>query len=167
MCASAMASDQRPADITDEMMAKVDEIIKRSKDKPGSLIPVLQQTQIVCGYLPNYVQTHVARGLGIPGSSVFGVVTFYSFFTMKPRGRHTVRVCLGTACFVRGSGEALNRVQRELKVKVGETTPDRRFTVEAVRCLGACGLAPVTVVDNDTHRQLTSDKIMEVVNSYQ
>ncbi|MBF0531446.1 MAG: NAD(P)H-dependent oxidoreductase subunit E, partial [Deltaproteobacteria bacterium] len=88
-------------------------------------------------------------------------------FTMVPRGRHTVRVCLGTACFVRGSGATLDRVQRELGVKVGQTTPDRRFSLEAVRCLGACGLAPVTVIDSDTHRDATADKIMNVVKNYE
>jgi len=159
--------ETRPADITDEMMAEVDKILDRNRSKPGSLIPVLQQTQEVCGYLPYYLQEYVARGLGLPGSAVFGVVTFYSFFTLVPRGRHTVRVCLGTACFVRGAKETLQRLQRELKIKVGGTTEDRRFSLEAVRCLGACGLAPVTVIDHDTYRELTSDKVLEVLNHYE
>ena len=150
--------DQKPDDITDEMMLQVDEILRRHQKQPGSLIPVLQQTQNVCGYLPVYIQEYIAKGLGLPGSTVFGVVTFYSYFTMLPRGRHTIRVCMGTACFVRGAGETLNRVQRDLNIKVGETTGDRRFSLEAVRCLGACGLAPVTVVGDDTYRELTSDK---------
>ena len=159
--------ETRPADITDEMMAEVDKILDRNRSKPGSLIPVLQQTQEVCGYLPYYLQEYVARGLGLPGSAIFGVVTFYSFFTLVPRGRHTVRVCLGTACFVRGAKETLQRLQRELKIKVGGTTDDRRFSLEAVRCLGACGLAPVTVIDHDTYRELTSDKVLEVLNHYE
>jgi len=159
--------EKRPDDISDEMMARVDAILDRHRGQPGALIPVLQQTQNVCGYLPVYIQEYIARRLGIPGSTVFGVVTFYSFFTMVPRGRHTIRVCMGTACFVRGSGEALNRVQRELNVEVGGTTEDRRFSLEAVRCLGACGLAPVTVIDEDTHRELASDKIMKVIEQYQ
>ncbi len=164
---SELLAENRPDDITGEMMAEVDRIIGHHRGQPGALIPVLQKTQEVCGYLPPYVQDHIARGLGVPGSTVFGVVTFYSFFTMKPRGRHTVRVCMGTACFVRGANEALNRVQREYGVEVGGTTEDRRFSLEAVRCLGACGLAPVTVVGNDTHRFLTSDKIIDVLNKYQ
>lgn len=163
----AIRADVRPDDITDEMMAQTDAIIAKHLNKPGSLIPVLQKTQVVCGYLPLYLQQYIADGLGLPGSTVFGVVTFYSFFTMTPRGRHTIRVCLGTACFVRGAGEALARVKRELGVNVGETTEDRRFTLDAVRCLGACGLAPVTVIDEDTHRDLASDKIMDVVLSYE
>ncbi|MFH1138705.1 MAG: NAD(P)H-dependent oxidoreductase subunit E [Pseudomonadota bacterium] len=157
----------RPDDITLEMMAKVDEIIESNRETPGALIPVLRNTQEICGYLPVFVQEYIAKGLGIPGSTVFGVVTFYSFFTMVPRGRHTVRVCLGTACFVKGAGEALARVKRELGLEIGGTTADRRFSLEAVRCLGACGLAPVTVIDQDTHRALTSDKIMKVVNLYE
>ena len=163
----AIRADARPDDINDEMMSKIDAIITGHRSKPGALIPVLQKTQEVCGYLPIYIQQYVADGLGIPGSTVFGVVTFYSFFTMTPRGRHTIRVCLGTACFVRGAGEALARVKRELGVDIGGTTEDRRFTLDAVRCLGACGLAPVTVIDEDTHRDLSSDKIMDVVQSYE
>jgi len=159
--------EQRPDDITDEMIAKVDEIIQRRKGGPGSLIPALQETQEVCGYLPAYIQEYLAEGLGIPGSTVFGVVSFYSFFTMVPRGRHTVRVCMGTACFVKGASETLNRIQHEFNVKVGETTEDRRFTLEAVRCLGACGLAPITVIDGDNHRGMTSNKIIDVINSYE
>ena len=123
--------------------------------------------QEVCGYLPVYIQEYIARGLGVPGSTVFGVVTFYSFFTMTPRGRHTIRVCLGTACFVRGANDALNRVKRELEVEVGGTTANRLFSLEAVRCLGACGLAPVTVIGDTTYRGLTSDKIMDVVHTYE
>ena len=157
----------RPDDITADMMARVDGIIEKHNNRPGSLIPVLQQTQEVCGYLPNYVQDHIARHMNIPGSAVFGVVTFYSFFTMTPRGRHTIRVCLGTACFVRGANETINRIRHELNIEVGETTVDRRFTLEAVRCLGACGLAPVTVIDRDTHRDLTSSKVMNVVHQYE
>lgn len=113
------------------------------------------------------MQEYLAKGLGIAGSNVFGVVTFYSFFTMVPRGRHTIRVCLGTACFVKGANQTLNRLQHELNIKVGETTEDRRFTLEAVRCLGACGLAPITVVDGESHRGMTSNKIMDVVNRYE
>ena len=107
-----------------------------------------------------------ANGLGLPASDVFGVVSFYSFFTMVPRGRHVIRVCLGTACFVRGADEALNRLKRDLDLDVGGTTEDRRFTLEAVRCLGACGLAPVTVIDTDTHRKLTADRVAEVIDNY-
>ncbi|MBW2060799.1 MAG: NAD(P)H-dependent oxidoreductase subunit E [Deltaproteobacteria bacterium] len=157
----------RPDDITDEMLNKVDEIIARLKGSRGSLIPALQATQEVCGYLPAYIQDYLAKGLGIAGSDVFGVVTFYSFFTMVPRGRHIIRVCLGTACFVKGANQTLNRLEHKLNIKVGETTEDRRFTLEAVRCLGACSLAPVTMIDGESHRGMTSNKIMDVVNRYE
>jgi len=161
------AFEDRPEDITDDMVGLVDQAIGRRKDAPGSLIPVLQESQEICGYLPSYIQQRIADGLGLPGSDVYGVVTFYSFFTMVPRGRHTIRVCMGTACFVKGANEALSRLKRELKVDIGHTTEDKRFTLEAVRCLGACGLAPVTIIDRDTHRGLTSNKVIDVINQYE
>ena len=160
-------SVDRPEDLSEEMLVRVDRILKENRGRPGSLIPVLQRSQEVCGYLPLFLQDYIARGLGLPGSTIYGVVTFYSFFTMVPRGRHNIRVCLGTACFVRGGGETLNRIRHELGINVGQTTEDRRFSLEAVRCLGACGLAPVTVIDHDTHRELTSDKAMKVVSQYE
>jgi NADH-quinone oxidoreductase subunit E len=160
-------SQTRPEDIAEEMMVEVDEIIEDNRSRPGALIPVLRECQEVCGYLPVYIQQYIADGLGLPGSTVFGVVTFYSFFTMTPRGRHTARVCLGTACFVKGAGETLSGFKRELGIDVGETTEDRRFSLEAVRCLGACGLAPVTIIDDDTYRDLTSQRVAKVVRKYE
>lgn len=159
-------TEVRPDDITDEMIADIQAVCRANRERPGSLIPVLQQAQDIAGYLPNYLQDIIAAGLGLPRADVYGVVTFYSYFSMVPRGRHVIKICMGTACFVKGANEALNRLTRELKVAVGETTEDRRFTLEAVRCLGACGLAPVTVVDEDTHRQLTSDRIIDVIAKY-
>jgi NADH-quinone oxidoreductase subunit E/NADP-reducing hydrogenase subunit HndA len=108
----------------------------------------------------------VARGLRIPFSEVYGVVTFYSFFTMVPRGKHTVRCCLGTACYVRGGNKLLETLVDKLKIEPGETTQDRQFSLETVRCLGACGLAPVVVVDEDTHRQMKPSKIVGVLDAY-
>jgi NADH:ubiquinone oxidoreductase subunit E len=150
-----------------EELAAVDAIIERHMLNPGSLIPVLEEIQETIGYLPGTIQRRVALGLRIPFSEVYGVVTFYSFFTMIPRGRHTIRCCLGTACYVRGGKKNLDRLSSLLKVHKGETTEDRRFTLETVRCLGACGLAPVTVVDDDTYRQMKSSKISEILNSYE
>ena len=147
------------ADLTPEVMAQIDEIIERLKDTPGSLITVLAEAQGLTGYLPVELQEHVAAGMNIPSSTVYGVVTFYSFFSMIPKGRHIIKLCLGTACYVRGIQEVANRLENELNIRVGETTEDRRFTLEAVRCLGACGLAPVMVVDEDTHGDVTPDKI--------
>lgn len=157
----------RPEDITDEMLTGIEEIIAGHVSRGGALIPVLQKSQELCGYLPIFVQEYVADKLGIPGSTVYGVVTFYSFFTMVPRGKHIVRVCMGTACFVKGANETLNRLRRDLDVEVGSTTDDKMFTLEAVRCLGACGLAPITVIDGETHRAFTSNQVTEVIEQYQ
>ncbi len=156
-----------PDDITPEMVSKIDEICGQYRGKPGALIPVLQNVQGVVGYLPVAVQERIAQGLGMPGHEVFGVTTFYSFFTMKPKGRHTVRVCMGTACYVRGGKEALDRLERHMGIPVDNTTADRRFTLEQVRCLGACGVAPVVVVDQDTHRKVMADKVVDLVEKYQ
>ncbi|HWR71785.1 MAG TPA: NAD(P)H-dependent oxidoreductase subunit E, partial [Nitrospirota bacterium] len=136
-----------PADetITPDMYKKIDVIVNKYRDKPGSLIPVLQQAQEVCGYLPHIVQRYIAKGLKMSPSVVFGVATFYSFFTLVPRGRHVVRVCLGTACYVKRSEEIIDKLKQELDIEVGGITRDKRYSLEAVRCLGACGLAPVVV----------------------
>jgi NADH-quinone oxidoreductase subunit E/NADP-reducing hydrogenase subunit HndA len=150
-----------------EQWSAVDGIIHRHKTRPGSLIPVLEEIQETIGYLPKPVLDRVARGLRIPFSEVYGVVTFYSFFTMFPRGKHTVRCCLGTACYVRGGNKLLEMLVDTLKIEPGETTEDRRFSLETVRCLGACGLAPVVVVDEDTHRQMKPSKIPGVLNAYE
>lgn len=154
-------------DLTQEVIAQVDGIINQYKGKPGCLIPVLEECQLVVGYLPVELQDYIAKELNIPSSNVFGVVTFYSFFSMVPRGRHTVKCCLGTACYVRGIEEVMNRIQSRFNLKVGSTSEDRRFTLEGVRCLGACGLAPVVVVDEDTHGGVTADKISEIIDAYE
>jgi NADH:ubiquinone oxidoreductase subunit E len=153
-------------EFTAEQWAAVEAIIEKYKGKPGSLIPVLEEIQEAVGYLPKTIQSKVARALKIPFSEVYGVVTFYSFFTMFPRGKHTVRCCLGTACYVRGGKKILETLTEILKVQPGETTPDRQFSLETVRCLGACGLAPVVVVDEDTHRQMKPSRITGVLGAY-
>ena len=134
---------------TPEQYKKIDAVIAKYKDKPGSLIPVLQQAQEVCGFLPHVVQRYVAKGMKMSPSVVFGVATFYSFFTLVPRGRHIIRVCLGTACYVKRSEEILDKIKAELDLEVGEITRDKKYSLEAVRCLGACGLAPVVVLGQD------------------
>ncbi len=151
---------------TAEQWAAVDRIIKKYKAKPGSLIPVLEEVQEAIGHLPKPVMERVAFGLKVPFSEVYGVVTFYSFFTMAPKGKHTIRCCLGTACYVRGGKKILDTLTETLHVQPGETTPDRHFSLETVRCLGACGLAPVVVVDEDTHRQMKPSKISGVLDAY-
>ena len=154
-------------DLTSEVMAQVDEVIDRHKGKRGCLIPVLEECQGIVGYLPVELQDYIGDRLHIPGSNIYGVVTFYSFFSMVPKGRHTVKVCLGTACYVRGIGEVINRLKSKYHLKVGGTTEDRRFSLEAVRCLGACGLAPVVVVDKDTHGGVTPDSVLDILEKYE
>ena len=154
-------------DLSPEVMNRVDEVIERYSNKAGALIPVLTECQKIVGYVPVELQEYTAKKLNIPGSTVYGVVTFYSFFSMVPKGRHIIKVCMGTACYVRGIGEVLNRICSEFKMDVGGTTEDRRFSLEAVRCLGACGLAPVIVVNDDTHGDVSADKIMDILGRYE
>jgi len=163
----AIVSDELLEEFSPEQLQQVDAIIEKYKGKPGSLIPVLEEVQGVLGYLPHEVQHRVAQGLNLPHSQVFGVVTFYSFFTMVPRGRHTIRLCMGTACYVRGGKKNLDRLTQELGIEAGDTTPDRRFSLETIRCLGACGLAPVMVIDEDTYKQVKERKVREMLERYE
>jgi NADH:ubiquinone oxidoreductase subunit E len=153
-------------EFTEDQWRRVDEVIAAYRSKPGSLIPVLEEVQGITGCLPERVQRRVAKGLGIPLSQVYGVVTFYSFFTMKPRGKHQVRVCLGTACHVRGSHRVLTEMEQKLGIEPGECTEDREFSLDIVRCVGACGLAPVMVVDEDTHKQVKVAKLDTILDKY-
>jgi NADH:ubiquinone oxidoreductase subunit E len=149
-----------------EELEKIDRVIAKHKGRHGSLIPVLKESQDVVGYLPKLVQRRIAAGLNLSPSQVYGVVSFYAFFTIVPRGRHVIRVCLGTACYVKGSQQIIEHIERELGVKVGGITKDRKFSLEAVRCLGACGLAPVMTVGHDTHGMLDPGRAIEIVRSY-
>ncbi len=153
-------------EFTAEQIEKLESIIAKHRGKPGGLIPVLEEAQVALEYLPISVQKKIAKGLNLPLSRVYGVVTFYSFFTMKPRGRHTVRVCLGTACYVRGGKALADAIKKEYGVEEGDTTQDRRFTYESVRCLGACGLGPVVVVDDEVHGRMKPSKLKDVLNQY-
>ncbi len=153
-------------EFTAEQLQKLDEIIVRNKDRPGSLIPVLEQAQTVLEFLPMPILKIIATGLNLPLSRVYGVVTFYSFFTMTPRGKYTMRVCLGTACYVRGGKAISDTVKKELGVEEGETTPDRLFTLETVRCVGACGLGPVIFVGSNVHGRCKPAKVKEVLRQY-
>jgi NADH:ubiquinone oxidoreductase subunit E len=145
---------------------KIDEVIDRYQGRHGSLIPVLKEVQDICGYLPKKVQHRIAQGLQLPPSQVYGVVSFYAFFTTVPRGKHIIRVCLGTACYVKGSKLIIDHLQRKLHVDVGGITNDRRFSLEGVRCLGACGLAPVIVVGHDTYGIVNPGRAIEIVETY-
>ena len=153
-------------EFTPEQVAKLNSIIEKHKGKAGGLIPVLEEAQVSLEYLPLSVQKKIAAGLNLPLSRVYGVVTFYSFFTMTPRGKHTVRVCLGTACYVRGGKALTETLEKQFGIKEGETTEDRMFTLESVRCLGACGLGPVIVVDDDVHGRVKPGKVKDILSQY-
>ena len=148
------------------MAAELDRVIAEFRHKPGSLIPVLQRAQEIVGYLPPVVQKRVSKGLNIPVAEVHSVVSFYSFFTMKPRGDHNIRVCLGTACYVKGIEGVLHKISDALKIAIGETTENRKFSLEGVRCLGACGLAPVMVIDQETYGAMSPKKALDIIAQY-
>lgn len=155
------------ADINEEMWSRIDVIIQANRKVAGAIITVLRECQEVVGYLPVALIDYISKGMNLPASDVFGVASFYALFSMQPKGRHTIRVCLGTACYVKGIKEVLSRIQNQYDLKEGGTTEDRRFSLEGVRCLGACGLAPVMVVGHDTHGDVSSDKVIEILNKYE
>ncbi len=164
-----MTAQRHPThpDITQEMWQQVDEIIAAHRSKPGSVIAVLRECQDTVGYLPVELMDHIGFGLNLPRSDVYGVASFYALFSMEPKGRHTIKVCMGTACYVKGIKEVMSRITNEYKLGEGGTTADRRFSLEAVRCLGACGLAPVMVVDQTTHGDVKADKVLEILETYE
>ncbi|MBF0565070.1 MAG: NAD(P)H-dependent oxidoreductase subunit E [Nitrospirae bacterium] len=147
-------------------MEKLNAIVKKYKKKPGSLITILQEAQELIGYLPPSIQKAIAKGLKVPVSEVHAVVSFYSFFTMKPMGKYNVRVCQGTACYVKRANEILEKLKETLGIEEGEITRDSLFSLETVRCIGACGLAPVVVIDNDTHGEVNPVKAHELLENY-
>ena len=149
---------------TQTRLEELDRYIAELPDRKGSLIQVLHVAQDLFGYLPQDVQMHVARKLGLPAAKVFGVVTFYSFFNTEPRGQFVVNVCLGTACFVRGSEEILKEFSKQLKVPNGATTPDNLFTLTTIRCIGACGLAPVVMVNDRVYGRVTTKDIASIID---
>jgi NADH:ubiquinone oxidoreductase subunit E len=154
-------------DITDEMWAHIDKIIQANRPVAGSIITALRECQDVVGYLPVELLDYISAGLNLPPSDVYGVASFYALFSMQPKGRHTIKLCLGTACYVKGIKEVMNRIENQYNVKEGGTTEDRRFSLEGVRCLGACGLAPVMVIGADTHGDISSDKIINILENYE
>ena len=154
-------------DITDDMWIQIDEIIDNNKSRLGSIITVLRECQDVVGYLPVELIDYIGDGMNLSRSEVYGVASFYALFSMAPKGRHTVRLCLGTACYVKGIKEVLNRISNEYQIEEGETTEDRRFSLEAVRCLGACGLAPVMVINQDTHGDVKADGVLKILDQYE
>lgn len=142
------------------------EIIAKHKDMRGAMMPVLQQAQDVYGYLPAEVMEIIANGLDASLEEVYGVATFYSQFTLNPKGKYKISVCLGTACYVKGSGEVFERIGTALGIKGGECTPDGKFSLEACRCIGACGLAPVITINEEVYGRLKPDEVDDILAKY-
>ncbi len=161
-----MSSNNCCCGCVDEKERKLQEIIDKYKDTTGALIPVLHEAQEVYGYLPLSVQKKIAEGLGVPLSEVYGVVTFYAQFYLKPKGRFRINVCLGTACYVKGANLILEKLQEKLGIHVGDCTEDGKFSLEACRCIGACGLAPVIMINDDVYGRLTPDDVEGVLEKY-
>ena len=141
-------------------------VIAEHKGEQGALMPVLQSAQNIFGYVPEEVQRFIAEGLGVTLSEVYGVATFYSQFSLEPNGEHVIGVCLGTACYVKGSQKVLDSLAEELDVEVGKTTKDGKFTLNATRCLGACGLAPVMMIGDEVYGRLVPDDIPDILAKY-
>lgn len=159
-CAECAGTDQERA------YAQIANAIDLYKGKEGSLIQVLHLAQEIYGYLPLEVQEFIAKGMDVPISEVSGVVSFYSFFSTVPRGRHTIRCCLGTACYVRGGKRVVEHLQQKLGVDIGGTTEDGRFTLEVARCIGACGLAPAMMIDEKVYKQVNINKLDTILSEY-
>lgn len=152
---------------TKEQKAKLLEVIASHKNEKGALMPILQQAQEIYGYLPIEVQEIIASEMDIPLEEIYGVVTFYSQFTLNPKGKYTISVCLGTACYVKGSGDIFNKLSETLGISGGETTPDGKYSLVDCRCIGACGLAPVLTVNEDVYGRLTVDDVEGILAKYQ
>lgn len=149
-----------------ELLAQLDDVLREYQHVPGALIPVLQIAQGIFGYLPQAALKRISLALGKPYSEVAGVVGFYSFFNTVPRGKHMIRVCLGTACYVRGGKQVLAALKNALGVEVGETTADRLFSLDVGRCFGACGLSPVIMIDDDVHQRVRPSKLTKILEQY-
>lgn len=148
-------------------MSAINKIMEQYGKKQSGLIPILQDIQKHKGYLPQEELSLVAKELKVPLSRLYSLATFYKVFSLAPRGRHTINVCLGTACHVKGGAKLLDKLKRDLEINPGETTKDKRFTLEAVRCVGCCGLAPVVVIDGDFHGKLNQKKLEKVLKKYE
>lgn len=151
---------------TPEQAKKLSDIIAELKDEKGALMPILQKAQEIYGYLPVEVQTEIATGLELPLEQVYGVATFYSQFSLNPKGKYKISVCLGTACYVKGAGDVYERFSKLLGIQNGECTPDGKFSLEACRCIGACGLAPVITINEEVYGRLVTDDVDGILKEY-
>ena len=151
---------------TPQQESQLDAVIAKHKESKGALIPVLHEAQEIYGYLPIEVQTMISDKLGVPLAEVYGVVTFYTQFSLNPKGEYKVAVCLGTACYVKGSGDVVDKFKERLGIDVGECTPDRKFSLDATRCIGACGLAPVLTVNDEVYGKVVVDDVDKILAKY-
>ncbi|AEE92021.1 NADP-reducing hydrogenase subunit HndA [Tepidanaerobacter acetatoxydans Re1] len=161
----AVALNQQQ-EFTDKLK-QIEEMLKKYKGQKGTLLQALQEAQNIMGYLPIEVQEMVAETLDITLSEVYSTITFYSFFSLKPKGKYQIRTCLGTACYVRGAEKVLDRLKTELGIEVGDTTDDGKFSLNACRCIGACGLAPAIIINDEVYGRLTPDKIPDILKKFE
>ena len=152
---------------TAEQKQQLIEFIAEHKDQKGALMPIMQKAQEIYGYLPIEVQKIISEEAGVPLEKVYGVATFYAQFTLQPKGKHRVSVCLGTACYVKGSGKVLDKLSEKLGIEEGGITPDGLFSLDSCRCVGACGLAPVMMVDDDVYGRLSPDDVADILKKYE
>jgi NADH:ubiquinone oxidoreductase subunit E len=150
-----------------EKLSKLEHIINEHKNQQGALMPVLHETQELFGYLPEEAQKRISEALDISMAEIYGVATFYSRFTLKPRGKYTIGVCLGTACYVKNAQGIIDKIKKEINVGAGETTKDGLFTLEATRCIGCCGLAPVMTVGEDVYGKIVPEDVVDIIKKYQ
>jgi NADH-quinone oxidoreductase subunit E/NADP-reducing hydrogenase subunit HndA len=155
-----------PFSATPEQMQALDGVIAKHKGQPGATMPVLQEAQDIFGYLPEEVQLKIAEGLGLSLSEVYGVVSFYAQFSVNPKGKKQIAVCMGTACYVKGAGDILERIEKKVGCKAGSVTEDGMFSIDACRCIGACGLAPVITISGDVYGRLELDEVDGILEKY-
>jgi len=151
---------------TKEQEQQLKEAIALHKTQKGALMPVIQAAQGIYGYMPEEVQRMVAEGMGVSLAEIYGIVTFYSQFSLTPKGKYKISICLGTACYVLGAGQILERFERELDIKDGQCTPDGKFSLDSARCVGACGLAPVISINEDVYGKLKENMVPEILSNY-
>ena len=161
-----MANNNNACGCEAEKEKKLAEVISKYKDTRGALIPVMHEAQEIYGYLPMSVQKQISEGLDVPLAEIYGVATFYSQFYLNPKGKYKINICLGTACYVKGSGNILDKFKEKLGIDVGECTEDGKFSLDACRCIGACGLAPVLTVNDDVHGRLVPDDVDKILAKY-
>lgn len=161
-----MEKNTIPFNGTKEQEQQLMAVIAEHKGQEGAVIPVLHKAQDIYGYLPIEVQEMISEGLDVPLAEIYGIVTFYTQFSINPKGKYCIGICMGTACYVKGSGDILEKVKEILGIEVGECTPDGLFSIDATRCIGACGLAPVLTVNDDVYGRLVVDDIEDIINKY-